>query len=50
MGSESLIEFRLEDSGLAVSATVPNVFMPDAGTPFLIGVPRKRCFVFSAQS
>ncbi|MEP4197337.1 MAG: ABC transporter ATP-binding protein [Aliishimia sp.] len=46
MGNESLIEFRLKDTGDVLKATVPNVFLPKAGTVLFLRVPRDRCFVF----
>ncbi len=46
MGHESLVEFRLEDTGDLLSATVPNVFLPSSGTKLLLRVPRDRCFIF----
>ena len=49
MGKDSLIEFTLED-GAQVAATVPQVFLPKAGTKFLLSIPRDRCFVFEAQN
>ncbi|PYG31788.1 ABC transporter ATP-binding protein [Pelagimonas varians] len=46
MGSESLIEFRMERDGQMLKATVPNVFMPQPGTPMWLTVRRDRCFIF----
>ena len=48
MGHESLVEFRLVESGVALKATVPNVFLPQPGTVMFLRVPRDRCFVFPA--
>jgi iron(III) transport system ATP-binding protein len=45
MGKESLVEFRMDD-GARVSATVPAVFLPAAGTPLWLSIRRERCFVF----
>ena len=45
MGSESLVEFEM-DYGDTITATVPNVFLPKAGTPFWLTVPRERCHIF----
>jgi iron(III) transport system ATP-binding protein len=50
MGSESLVEFRLQEGGAVLKATVPNVFLPSAGTVMFLRVPRDRCFVFPARS
>ncbi|GGG62008.1 spermidine/putrescine ABC transporter ATPase [Salipiger pallidus] len=46
MGSESLVEFRMDFDGGLIKATVPNVFLPRKGTPFWLTVRRDRCFVF----
>ncbi|SIS90748.1 iron(III) transport system ATP-binding protein [Roseivivax lentus] len=49
MGSESLVEFRMDHDGQVLRATVPNVFLPKIGTPMWLSVRRDRCFVFPAQ-
>ncbi|MHA6323464.1 ABC transporter ATP-binding protein [Roseivivax sp. CAU 1753] len=49
MGSESLIEFRMEHDREVLRATVPNVFLPKVGTPMWLSVRRDRCFVFPAD-
>ena len=49
MGSESLVEFRMEHDGQKLKATVPNVFLPKPGTPLWLSVRRDRCFVFPAS-
>ncbi len=46
MGNESLVEFRLDDGGVEVKATVPGVFLPKAGTVLWLRIPRDKCFVF----
>ena len=46
IGSESLVEFRMDHDGGVLRATVPNVFLPAEGTPLWLTVPRDRCFVF----
>ncbi len=46
MGSESLVEFRMDFDGGVLRATVPNVFLPSRGTPLWLSVRRDRCFVF----
>jgi iron(III) transport system ATP-binding protein len=46
MGSESLVEFRMDHDQSLVKATVPNVFLPSAGTVMWLTVRRDRCFVF----
>lgn len=49
IGKESLIDFRLDRDGSAMSATVPGVFLPKAGTPLWLMIRRDRCFVFPRQ-
>lgn len=49
MGSESLIEFRLEFDSSLIRATVPGVFLPKAETPMWVMIRRDRCFVFPAR-
>ncbi|MGB1208160.1 MAG: ABC transporter ATP-binding protein [Paracoccaceae bacterium] len=49
MGSESLVDFRMDVDGRRLSATVPNVFLPPAGTAMWLSVPRNRCFIFPAS-
>ena len=46
MGRESLIEFRMDHDGSVLKATVPQVFLPKAGTPLWLTIRRDRCFVF----
>jgi iron(III) transport system ATP-binding protein len=49
MGSESLIEFKMDHDGQILKATVPNVFLPGEGTPLWLTVRRDRCFIFPAS-
>ncbi|TQS72460.1 ABC transporter ATP-binding protein [Rhodobacteraceae bacterium] len=49
MGRESLVEFRMEFDGSILKATVPNVFLPKAGTRMWLMLRRDRCFVFPAK-
>ena len=46
LGHESLVEFRLVETGTELKVTVPNVFLPSPGTVLYLRVPRDRCFVF----
>ncbi|MGI3168146.1 ABC transporter ATP-binding protein [Pseudooceanicola sp. C21-150M6] len=46
MGSESLVEFRMDHDGSILKATVPNVFLPSPGKPLWLTIRRDRCFVF----
>ena len=48
VGNESLIEFNLTQTDEEIKALVPNVFLPKAGTKFLLSVPRDKCLVFSS--
>lgn len=47
MGSESLVEFRMDHDGTMLKATVPNVFLPSVGTVMWLTIRRDKCFVFS---
>lgn len=49
MGTESLVEFRMDHDGSILKATVPNVFLPKPGTPLWLMLRRDRCFVFRAK-
>lgn len=46
MGRESLAEFRMDDGGAILRATVPGVFMPRPGTVMWLMIRRDRCFTF----
>jgi len=46
MGSESLVEFRMDHDGSILKVTVPNVFLPSPGKPLWLMIRRDRCFVF----
>ncbi|MCO8145571.1 ABC transporter ATP-binding protein [Rhodovulum tesquicola] len=48
MGSESLVEFRMDYDATILKATVPAVFLPRPGTPMWLMIRRDRCFVFPA--
>ena len=48
MGSESLVEFRMDHDGEMLRATIPNVFLPKPGTAMWLSVRRDRCFIFPA--
>jgi iron(III) transport system ATP-binding protein len=50
MGSESLVEFRMDHDQSLIRATVPNVFLPMKGTVMWLTVRRDRCFVFRKDS
>ena len=49
MGSESLVEFRMEFDGSRLMATVPAVFLPAPGTPLWLSMRRDRCFVMPCR-
>jgi len=46
LGHESLVEFRMDFDGSVLTAAVPGVFLPEAGTPLWLMIRRDRCFVF----
>jgi iron(III) transport system ATP-binding protein len=50
MGSESLVEFRMDHDGSLIKASVPNVFLPKPGKPLWLMIRRDRCFVFPAAA
>lgn len=50
MGSESLVEFRMDFDGSVLKALVPSVFLPKPGTPLWLMIRRDRCFVFPAAA
>jgi len=47
LGHESLVEFKMDHDGSVLKATVPNVFLPQAGRVMWLTVKRNRCFVFA---
>lgn len=49
MGSESLVEFRMDHDGSLLKASVPNVFLPRPGKPLWLMIRRDRCFVFPVR-
>ena len=49
IGKESLVEFRLDEDGAKMSATVPSVFLPKPGVAMWLMIRRDRCFVFPRQ-
>ncbi len=49
MGSESLVEFRMDHDGSILKATVPNVFLPSPGKPLWLMIRRDRCFIFPVE-
>ena len=48
LGRESLVEFRMEFDGSVLTASVPGVFLPKAGTALWLMIRRDRCYVFPA--
>lgn len=46
MGSESLVEMRMDYDGSVLTATVPSVFLPKPGKALWLMIRRDRCFVF----
>ena len=49
MGSESLVEFRMDHDGSRLRATVPNVFLPNVGKVMWLMLRRDKCFVFQSK-
>jgi iron(III) transport system ATP-binding protein len=48
LGRESLVEFKMAFDGSTLTASVPGVFLPKAGTALWLMIRRDRCYVFSA--
>lgn len=48
LGRESLVEFRMDFDGSVLTASVPGVFLPKAGTALWLMIRRDRCYVFPA--
>ncbi|MDO5704942.1 MAG: ABC transporter ATP-binding protein [Paracoccus sp. (in: a-proteobacteria)] len=46
LGKESLVEFVTEEGNIGLTAAVPGVFLPPAGTPMWLMLRRDRVFVF----
>ncbi|MEM6439337.1 MAG: ABC transporter ATP-binding protein [Pseudomonadota bacterium] len=46
MGSESLIEVRMDHDGSLLKATAPGAWLPEAGAALWLSLRRERCFVF----
>ena len=46
MGSESLIEVRMEHDGSLLKATVPGAYLPPKGAALWLSLRRDHCFVF----
>ncbi|MEF3047529.1 ABC transporter ATP-binding protein [Pseudotabrizicola sp. L79] len=49
LGRESLVDFRMDFDGSILTASVPGVFLPKAGTALWLMIRRDRCFVFPAR-
>lgn len=49
LGRESLVDFRMEFDGSKLTAAVPGVFLPKAGTALWLMIRRDRCFVFGVK-
>lgn len=48
VGNESLVDFKLQESGLTLKACVPSVFLPHAGSQLWLTIPRGKSYVFAA--
>jgi iron(III) transport system ATP-binding protein len=49
MGSESLIEVRMEHDGGVLKATVPGAYLPEPGARLWLSLRRDHCFVFPCE-
>ena len=49
VGSESLVEFRMEHDDSILRATVPGVFIPSNGAVMWLMIRRDKCFVFPVR-
>jgi iron(III) transport system ATP-binding protein len=50
MGSESLIEVRMDYDGSILRATVPGAFLPEKGAGLWLSMRRDRCLVFPCEN
>ncbi len=46
MGNSSLVEFRTEGDDVPIKASVPAVFLPEAGTKMWVSFRREKCHLF----
>jgi iron(III) transport system ATP-binding protein len=49
MGSESLVEVRMDHDGSVLRATVPGAYLPERGAPLWLSLRREHCFVFPCE-
>ena len=49
IGSESLIEVRMEHDGSLLKATVPGAYLPEPGAALWLSLRRDHCFVFPCE-
>jgi iron(III) transport system ATP-binding protein len=49
MGSESLIEVRMDHDGAVLKATVPGAYLPPRGARLWLSLRRDHCFVFPCE-
>ncbi|MGF1659591.1 MAG: ABC transporter ATP-binding protein [Rubrimonas sp.] len=50
IGSESLIEVRMDHDGSVLKATVPGAYLPEKGKPLWLSLRREHCFVFPCEA
>ncbi len=50
LGSESVIDFKMDYDGSLLTAKVPSVFLPKPDTQFWLMIRRDRCFVFTENT
>ncbi|SHG79905.1 iron(III) transport system ATP-binding protein [Cognatiyoonia sediminum] len=46
VGSQSIVEFKMDSDGSILTAHIPSVFLPKPDTPLWLMIRRDRCFVF----
>ncbi len=49
MGSESLVEVRMDHDGSVLKATVPGAYLPERGAKLWLSLRRDHCFVFPCE-
>ncbi len=49
IGSESLIEVRMDHDGSVLKATVPGAYLPERGKKLWLSLRREHCFVFPCE-
>ena len=50
LGTESLVEFRMDHDQSLLRASLPGVFLPARGTPMWLMIRRDKCFTFPVRT